>query len=127
MVKETVSSLGSMIGPIGMIIAGMLAADMDYKKFLANKRMYLSVFMRMVFCPALVLLLMFFLKKLNVAGADKVLLISFLAAMTPSAATVMQFAQIKNNNEDYATAINIVSTLVCIITMPVFVWLYSMI
>ena len=58
-------------------------------------------------------------------NTDNILLISFLASMTPSANTVMQFAQISNNNEKYATAINIVSTTLCIGTMPMFVELYS--
>ena len=68
-----------------------------------------------------------FFKCVNIANIDKILLISYLAAITPSASTVMQFAQISGNNEEYATAINIVSTILCIASMPMFVWLYTFI
>ena len=84
------------------------------------------LFMRLVGCPLVMLPLMKILKEIFASGADKVLLISFLACITPSAATIMQFAQITDNNEDYATAINILSTVLCIATMPVFVELYNL-
>jgi len=126
-IKDVVSPLGSMLGPVGMIIAGMLAANMNYKEALKNKRSYLVVFMRLAFCPLVLLLLMKFFKYVNIANIDKILLISYLAAITPSASTVMQFAQISGNNEEYATAINIVSTILCIASMPMFVWLYTLI
>ena len=126
-VKDVVSPLGSMLGPIGMIIAGMVAANINYKECLKNKRMYLVVFMRLVICPLILLFLMKLLKYIPITNIDKILLISFLSCMTPSASTVMQFAQISNDNEAYATAINIVSTILCIVTMPAFVWLYNLI
>lgn len=126
LIKDIVSPLGSMLGPIGMIIAGMLAANIKYKDILKNKRIYRVVFMRLLFCPLVLLLLMKLLKNIQVVNIDEILLISFLASITPSASTVMQFAQITNNDEEYATAINIVSTILCIITMPIFVWLYGL-
>lgn len=125
-IKDVVSPLGSMLGPIGMIIAGMVAANINYKEILKNKRLYLVVFMRLVFCPLVLILLMKLFKQINIMNIDKILLISYLASITPSASTIMQFAQISGNSEDYATAINIVSTILCIATMPVFVWLYNL-
>lgn len=126
-IKDVVSPLGSMLGPVGMIIAGMLAAKLSCREILKNKRLYLTVFMRMIFCPIVVLGIMKLFKTFFVMENYNVLLISYLASMTPSAATVMQFAQITDNNESYATAVNIVTTLVCIVTMPLFVGLFNMI
>ena len=60
-------------------------------------------------------------------NSHNILLISFLASITPSAATVMQFAQIHGKDPDYAASINIVTTLMCVATMPLFVALYNMI
>lgn len=61
-----------------------------------------------------------------VMNTEKILLISFLASMTPSAATIIQFAQLNNKDAEYAVAINIVTTLACLITMPIFVAIYQM-
>lgn len=126
-IKDIVSPLGSMLGPIGMIIAGMLMAKINFKEIFKNKRVFLVVFMRLVFCPMVLLLLMKLFKNINIVNVNEILLISFLVSVTPSASTVMQFAQITKNNEEYATAINIVSTMLCIVTMPVFVGLYGLI
>ncbi len=124
--KEVCSSLGSMLGVVGMIIAGMLAAEVKFKETATNKRLYLVLLMRMIICPGIVLVIIKLLgMAVSVTNAEEILLVSFLASMTPSAATIMQFAQLNNKQPDYAVAINIITTLACIITMPVFVALYQ--
>lgn len=126
-VKDITSSLGGMLGNISMLIAGILAAQVDFKKMIANKRLYLVLVMRMIACPAIVLVLLKIIGSFaGVANAEKILLVSFLAAMTPAAATVMQFAQLSGKDADFAVAVNIATTVVCIATMPVFVAIYSM-
>ena len=126
-VKEVTSSLGGMIGNIGMLIAGMVAAEFDYKRVMKSKRLYLTVFLRMIVCPLIALVLLKGILMLTgIANAEKILLISFLAAITPTAATILQFTQISNEDVDFAVAVNIVTTILCIATMPVFVALYQM-
>jgi len=125
-VKEVVSSLGGMIGNVGMLIAGMVAADFDYKRVFKDKRLYSTVFIRMIICPIIALLLLKGLLALaDLANAEKIILISFLAAITPTAATILQYTQIRNEDVDLAVAINLVTTILCIVTMPVFVALYG--
>ncbi|MBQ4065083.1 MAG: AEC family transporter, partial [Clostridia bacterium] len=125
-VKSITSSFSDMLGPISMLIAGMLAAKLDYKRVLGNKRLYLVTVLRTVVCPLLVLgAIKLFTALVSIPNADKILLISFLAAITPSASTIMQFAQIKGKDAEYAAAINIVTTLICIVTMPLFVAFYN--
>ena len=45
--------------------------------------------------------------------------------MTPSAATVMQLAQIHDTEIEYSVAINIMTTIVACVTMPLLVLLYQ--
>ena len=126
-VTDISSSLSGMIGNIGMLIAGMTMATVNVKKTVFNKRLYLVLFMRLIAIPAIALML---LKPLSMmiplANVDKILLVSFLACMTPSAATVLQFAQIHNKDADFAASVNVVSTIASIVTMPIFVALYCM-
>ena len=49
-----------------------------------------------------------------------------LAICTPSASTLTQMAQVYGKDADYASAINVVTTLLCIVTMPLMVALYQM-
>ncbi len=52
------------------------------------------------------------------ADAQKIMLIVFLAVITPSASTVTQMCQVYGNDAHYASAINVVTTLCAIVTMP---------
>ena len=54
------------------------------------------------------------------------MLVSLLATCTPSASTITQMAQIYGKDADYASAINVVTTLLCIFTMPLMVALYQL-
>ena len=54
----------------------------------------------------------------------KLLLIVFLAVITPSASTITQMCQVYGNDSKYASAINM-TTLLSIITMPLMVLLYQ--
>ncbi|HIX77857.1 MAG TPA: AEC family transporter, partial [Candidatus Fusicatenibacter merdavium] len=85
----------------------------------------LVAFLRMIFCPGVALLLI----KLShaadlVPNGEQVLLITLLATMTPAASTITQFAQLFRSDAEYAGSINILTTLICIVTMPMFVALY---
>lgn len=126
--KDVVSSLGTMVGNAGMLVAGMLAADLDFGKAFKDKRLYIVTIMRLVVCPLVILPLLKLISAFSgIAILGKVLLISFIACMTPPAATVLQFAQINDTDVDFAASVNIIDTFACILTMPLLVMLYQMI
>ena len=61
-----------------------------------------------------------------VPDGQSILMISLLAASAPAAANVTQIAQVYGHEGDYAGAINVITTLLCIGTMPLMVLLYQM-
>lgn len=125
-VSEITGSLGGVLGYVGMLIAGMTAAGLDFKKMAKYPRLYLSTAMRVIVCPTLSLALLLALRVLvQIPSNEEILLISFLATMTPSAATIMQLAQVYDTEVDYSVAINILTTLAACVTMPLFVMLYQ--
>ena len=124
---DAVSSLSSMIGPISMVMIGMLLASVEWKSIFIQKRIYLIVFLKMIVFPGIILLFLRFLgQSVSVANAQTILLISLLAVITPSATTVTQLAQLYDRNAPYASAINVFTTIVCIVTMPLMVMLYTL-
>ena len=58
--------------------------------------------------------------------AKQILLVVFLASSSTAAAMVMQLAQIYDADAKYASVINVMSIIFCIITMPLMVMLYDM-
>lgn len=124
-VKDITSSFGSMLGPVGMLITGVLAAEVDFKKVLSEKRLYRAVFFKLLAYPFIIMIALKLLSFVPVVDGEKILLVSFLAAIAPTAATIMQFSQINNSDTEYATAINICTTIACVITMPFWVMIFS--
>jgi predicted permease len=125
-VKISLENTGSMIGPICMIVMGMLIGNMNLKEVFSNKRTYLICFGRLIIYPVLVVLIFCFsgIVKLH-PDAQQILLVVLLAAAAPAAATVTQLAQVYDRESGYASIINIMSILFCIITMPAVVMLYE--
>ena len=60
-----------------------------------------------------------------VENGRTVLYICYLAVMTPTASTVAQLAQLYDREPEYAGEINVLTTLLCIVTMPLMTWLYN--
>lgn len=127
-IGNTLSAVGSMIGPASMFVTGMLFAGMNLKQIFANKRVYFISFLRLIAVPlfSLILLKISHLASLSADG-NQIMLIVFLAVITPSASTVTQMCQVYGNDSLYASAINVVTTLFSIITMPLMVMLFQMI
>ena len=126
LINNTLSSVGSMIGPASMIVAGMLFAGMNLKQIFADKKVYFVSFLRLIAVPLLALAILK-LSPLSMPTADssKILLIVFLAIITPSASAVTQMCQVYENDSQYASAINVMTTLLAIITMPLMVILFE--
>ena len=124
-VQNAMSSLGDMIGPSSMLLIGMLLAGTDLKKVFLNKRVILVTALRLIAAPLVMLL---FLKLTELASlhplGDTILYVSMLAVMTPAATMITSLAQFYDCEPGYAGAINAVSTLLCIATMPLITALY---
>lgn len=125
-INNTLNAVGSMIGPASMIVTGMLFAGMNFKQIFANKRVYFVSFFRLIIVPVIAL---FLIKCSQLStfssNGNKLMMIVFLAIITPSASTVTQMCQVYRNNSQYASAINVVTTLLAIVTMPLMVMLFQ--
>ena len=119
------NSISAMVGPLGMLILGMLMADLNLKEVLKNKRIYLISAVRLLVCPLLVLLLIKVSGVYNLrADAATILFIPFLASCAPPAVNITQMAQVYGENAKHASAINVFSICMCLFTTPLLAGLY---
>lgn len=97
-INNTLSAVGSMIGPASMIVTGMLFAGMNFKQIFANKRVYFVSFFRLIIVPVIAL---FLIKCSQLStfssNGNKLMMIVFLAIITPSASTITQMCQVYGN------------------------------
>ena len=122
---SSVSSVSATIGPVSMIMLGMLLANADLKAIVTDRRVYLVTALRLIAVPLLLLCL---LRLSGLAGTvpqgHTILYISFMAMMTPAATMVTQLSQLNDNRPAFASSVNVMTTLLCVITMPLLTQLY---
>ena len=119
-IQDALNSIGTMVGPTAMLIIGMMIADCELKGILTDYHIWLVSFLRLLVYPLIALLfLKFLLFKINIPNEDEILLITFLACITPSASTITQMAQLYGKDTEKASAINVLTSILCIVTMPV--------
>ncbi|WP_443091653.1 AEC family transporter [Basfia succiniciproducens] len=128
LISGTLSSLGQFIGPNAMLIAGMLIASIPLRNIITSKRIYLVTFLRLILIPIFLLIIIKLCGFDNwVENDETIAMISFLATMSPAAATVTQMALIYGKNANKASAIYGVTTMLCVFSMPLIIALYQLI
>ena len=114
------------IGPIGMLLAGMAISEIPFKKIFMEKRNYLAVLLRLFIYPLVVLIVFKVLDLTDwIADGKNLLLIVFLACVTPACATVTSMAQLYDKNSAEASLFYVLTTLFSIISMPLMILVFE--
>ena len=126
-VQDVLGMMNNMIGPLGMLLAGMAIAEVPLKSIFTKRRNYLSVVFRLLLYPVLGLFLMKAIQIIvNLENSSQILLTVYLACVTPACASVTSMAQLYDKDAAYASSLYVLTTLLSIVTMPVMVYLYEM-
>ena len=123
-VALTFSDVASMIGPLTMMITGMVIGGMTPRGMFANRRVFGVIFFRMVLASGLAVLAAVPVARFLPVDRNIVMIV-LLGAIAPSASNINQVAILYNKDAVYASAINVLTTLSCIVTMPLWVMLYE--
>ena len=122
---DVVSKGSAFVGPLAMFITGIVLAEIKPKKYLRHAQTYSTIFMRMVFASLLAVgLTRLALPFAPIPDAQSVFLVVLLGAIAPPANMLGQFAIIYRHDVEYTSALNVLSTLACIATMPLMIYLY---
>lgn len=125
-VGDCVSGVAAMIAPASMMVIGMLLADVNLKKLFSQKRPYVVCFFRLIFVPFIVIVLSRITGVLSLhADAENIMMVVLLATMAPVASMVTQISQVYGGDGVYASALNVMSVLLCIVTMPLMLLFYE--
>jgi len=113
---SSISSVGSMTGPLSMIIVGAMLSEVKIKDYLKDWTIYYSIFVKMILIPALFVVILSFMNDKSLVLKSIVILASM-----PSAAMTPIFAENFNLKKEYATIIMVVTTLFSVVTIPVLI------
>lgn len=124
-IDESMNMVGSTIGPVGMLITGMSIADQPLRRVFSRRRNYFAVVLRLIVYPLLLIGVMLFIPADAIfPGAKNIFTLIFIASITPTAAIVTSMAQFYGRDAAYAAELNLISTLLSILTMPVLLFIY---
>lgn len=123
-----VESMSSLVTPASMLVIGMVIGDVDLKWVFRQKRPFLICLIRLVVIPVTAAAGLGIVERMGFhADAEYILLIVLIAVAAPVAAIITQLAQIYDKDVRYASVINVMSVVFCILTMPLAVLIYEMI
>lgn len=123
--ESAVNSLSEMIGPVSMLITGMILAGMHPADLFRRPRVYLVTALRNFLMPACALLLILVTGISGwVPDGKHVILVSFLSAMAPVANTITQLSILYDKDAQYSSALSVMTTLASSVSMPLLVYLY---
>jgi len=124
----TVDMLANMVGPMGMLLAGMAISEVPLKHVFMTGRNYLVVLLRLIVYPLIVLAAF---KLSGAAGmlpdGKNILMIVYLACITPACATVTSMAQLYDRDAAESSMFYVLTTVCSIVSMPVMIFMYTMI
>lgn len=125
-IDDTIQMTGDMVGPMGMLLAGMVIADIPMKQVFAVLGNYKTVLLRLVVYPLALLGLMKLVHATGmVADGKNILLTVYLACITPACATVTSMAQLYHKDAAKSSVLYVLTTIFSIVTMPIMIGLYT--
>jgi predicted permease len=111
---RSVSSVGSMTGPLSMIIVGALAYKVNIKEYLKEWTLYYGTAVNLIIIPAILYLISLLIKDRSIVANSVII----LGAM-PAGAMTSIFADHFDIQRDYASVVVVTTTLLSVFTIPI--------
>lgn len=126
---ESVTTLGNMMGPVFMFSIGMVLGSADLRRVFGDKKAWLLCAGRLLLYPLAAILVLRFCGVMRLhPQAKQILTVVALTAGAPSAVMVVQFSAMYRSEQDaqFASAANILSSVLCLLTLPAVQWFYEL-
>lgn len=113
-VSTPIELLGKMVTPVCMIVLGMRLAASSFKKLFTRPFVYIVCAIKLVIFPLLAYLSVVF-----IPGLSTVFKVSmFVLSMTPAGVIINSLAELHQCEQELSANVVLVSTLLCIATIP---------
>jgi predicted permease len=116
-IMAAVTHIADMTLPLSMFIVGIRLANAPLSDLFKSKDLYLTAMVRLVICPLIAFVVMKLLA--SVCGMDRLLATTvFIQTAMPAAAMVSAFAEQYHGDGQTAASCVTITTVLCIITIP---------
>lgn len=125
-IQNTMGMLAGMIGPLSMLVTGMVMAEKDLSGLFHSTKVWLICIGRLFVFPFFVTLLVMATGFLKTHPGELFLFqIGMLAVCAPPATLLTQFAVMFRKDAFLAGSVNLISMVLCVITMPLMIVLFT--
>ena len=126
-IGSAVKGFYDMVPASSMMLVGMIIAGSDLKSIFTSKRAYLISFLRLIFLPVLCMVLLYISGLIRLHPELRaVSMIVILGAAAPTGSMVVQLAVVYGKDATRASFYNVMSTILCVVTMPRIILLFQM-
>ena len=126
-VSSAMKSMGLAMGPVAMIQMGIILGGMKLRDIFLVRRAWFIAFIRLIAFPFAAALFYVLCGAASlVPDGREILTVSFLSAAAPCAVMITQFALVFHREYERSSAINIISTILCMATIPLMVWILDL-
>lgn len=122
-VTESLYMLKNLVAPLSMVVIGLRLPDVKFKGTLKDKGMYLFLALRHLILPLAVLGIIKLVTLVGVPISNDALIVLMIMAATPAATSATMFAEKYDCDAEYVSRLVVISTILCIATMPLVVFL----
>ena len=123
-VVNTLDSLKSCMGPVGMLLAGFTVAKYSMRRMLTNKRVYVASALRLSVLPAVIITALFGAKTLlslllGTPIDNTVLFLAFFALAAPLGLNTVIFPEAYGGDPETGAGMAMISHTLCVLTIPI--------
>lgn len=113
-VMSALSNASNCMGPLAMILTGVVIGGYDFKSLWTNKKVYAVTFLRLIVIPAILVLA---LKAMGMN--DEILTLALIAYATPAGMNVIVYPATYGGDTKTGASMTIVSQMLSVITIPI--------
>jgi predicted permease len=117
-ITDSLNRLQGLVAPLSMVVLGLRFVDVDFKRVLKDKFMYIFLVARHLALPVLVVFLIKLLMLIGLPISEVITKSVVIMVSAPAATSATMFAEKYDCDSAYVSGLVAVSTLVSIVTMP---------
>ena len=121
-VSDTVMLLAKMVSPVCMMILGMRLSTVSLKVLFTQRFVYMACLMKLVVYPTFAFLCVHFIPFFSNTFKVSV----FALAAAPSGAIIESLSEMHEVNQELAANVVLLTTIMCILTLPLVISFYMM-
>ncbi|MBR6572222.1 MAG: AEC family transporter [Clostridia bacterium] len=107
------------MGPVAMVLAGVVIGEYDIKKLITNKKVYLASLFRLIIIPAVVLLAL-----KAVGTADEILCLTLVAFACPLGLNTIVYPATYGGETETGASMAVISNILAVITLPLMYYVF---